>query len=88
MDTSKLENRYVSITLEDEDHVCLDFVESPSPVTQSLDRASWGMVGHFLMDRPIKFDVMRNVLTAVWRPVLGLTVTNIKDNLFRFDLYD
>lgn len=35
------------------------------------------MVGRFLSDRPIPFNVMRNKWAELWRPVKGMSVTEI-----------
>lgn len=87
MDTTEIESRCESMTLEDEEVVGLDFSRNDASSSQPIERTTWSMVGRFLTNRPVKFDIMRNVLATVWRPALGLTVTEIKDNLYRFDFY-
>lgn len=44
----------------------------------------WELVGRFLTDLTIKFDHMQQVLASVWKPVMGVKIVALDDNLFAF----
>ncbi|XP_019192833.1 PREDICTED: uncharacterized protein LOC109187167 [Ipomoea nil] len=81
MDTSQIEERCAALSLIEEDASGLE-----APDVQACPDASIknNLVGRFLTDRPIKFEFMQQILASVWRPVMGMQVLALTDELFLF----
>nr|GMC74068.1 uncharacterized protein LOC109172169 [Ipomoea batatas] len=47
----------------------------------------WAAVGQFLTDKVIKYEVMRQVLAAVWRPAFELHIKELVGNLYIFQFF-
>ncbi|XP_019183931.1 PREDICTED: uncharacterized protein LOC109178832 [Ipomoea nil] len=81
MDTSAIEIGCAVMSLAEEETGGLDVPDiHASPATSSHH----DLDGRYLTDRAIKFDHMQQVLASVWRPVIGMRVLPIADNLFLF----
>lgn len=81
MEVSDLEKSWADMSLAEEEAGGLE-----APVS---DHASGSvtyseLVGRFLSDRPIKFEQMQQVMASVWRPMMGMRVLPVNDNLFLF----
>ncbi|RAL44245.1 hypothetical protein DM860_015605 [Cuscuta australis] len=48
------------------------------------DFRTWTVVGRFLTNKPIKFDIMQQVLASVWRPAMGVRFRQGEGGLFWF----
>ena len=42
------------------------------------EKLKWRIVGRFLTDRAIDSQTMKSTLSAIWRPVKGVTTRNIR----------
>ncbi|VFQ84297.1 unnamed protein product [Cuscuta campestris] len=51
------------------------------------DFRTWTVVGRFLTNKPIKFDIMQQVLASVWRPAMGVRFRQGEGGLFWFYFY-
>ena len=74
-----LEDEYIKLTLEEEDEGDITPGE--------LAIASISLVDCFLTDRTINFTAMRDTLIPIWRPVKGVHVKELKDNLYIFQFF-
>uniref|UniRef100_A0A803NYV8 DUF4283 domain-containing protein n=1 Tax=Cannabis sativa TaxID=3483 RepID=A0A803NYV8_CANSA len=80
-----IEDQYASITLEGEDNsdFAFDFVEEGE---QPIDE-KWCIVGRFLTERAIDFDVMRHMMASLFQPGKGMYVKELKPNRYLFQFY-
>ncbi|XP_019158007.1 PREDICTED: uncharacterized protein LOC109154735 [Ipomoea nil] len=78
---SLIEDKWADLFLADEECGGLT-----APDTQVVDEGTsqWELVGRFLTDRAIKFEHMKQVMASVWRPVMGMHVGLLDENLFLF----
>ncbi|XP_019166658.1 PREDICTED: uncharacterized protein LOC109162409 [Ipomoea nil] len=81
MDICQIEVHCASLSIAEEE---VSGLEAPDPPPSSDSTIHHCMVGRFLKDRPIKFDHMQQVLASVWRPVMGMQVEALTDELFLF----
>ncbi|RAL48685.1 hypothetical protein DM860_001005 [Cuscuta australis] len=42
----------------------------------------WTIAGRFLTDKPIKFEVMQQVLASVWRPAMGVRISQASSGIY------
>ncbi|XP_019168383.1 PREDICTED: uncharacterized protein LOC109164085 [Ipomoea nil] len=87
MDVQEIVQSCAEITLEDEEAGVRFEEEAGSVVAEGIAQQYWQMVGRFLTDRNVKFDVMRQVMTSVWRPLMGIQVAEVQPNLYLFTFY-
>ncbi|VFQ86081.1 unnamed protein product [Cuscuta campestris] len=45
----------------------------------------WTITGRFLTDKPIKFEVMQQVLASVWRPAMGVRISQASSGIYLFN---
>lgn len=84
----ELENKCANVSLADEDDVGLEILESEvEKESGACVDLRWAAVGHFLTDKSIKVQVMRQVLASIWRPVKGVGIKEIEDNRFIFHFF-
>lgn len=83
-----LENRCAKVTLEEDEDVGLEIIEleAENGTGMGVD-LRWAAIGRFLADKSIRVEAMQQVLAAVWRPVKGLRVKVISNNLFIFQFF-
>lgn len=79
-----LHNRRANLALSDEDTVFDLSMEQIVFVSATPPIQHWFLVSRFLIDRPIKLQIVENVLAAVWRPLMGVRVSKFQPNLFLF----
>lgn len=84
----ELGDKYASLSLGKEAICELEIQESLENGGQGehID-LRWAAVGRFLSEKAIKFDVMRQVLASVWRPVFGIHVKELSGNLYLFQFF-
>ncbi|XP_019158886.1 PREDICTED: uncharacterized protein LOC109155714 [Ipomoea nil] len=87
MDVQGIVQGCAEITLEEEEARVRFGEEDGSEIAEGMAVQYWQMVGRFLTDRTIKFDVMRQVMASVWRPLMGIQVAEIQPNLYLFTFY-
>ncbi|XP_019168052.1 PREDICTED: uncharacterized protein LOC109163801 [Ipomoea nil] len=51
-------------------------------------RTTWTLIGKFLTDRILKVEVMKRVMAAAWRPLMGIEITDVLPNLYLFTFFD
>ncbi|XP_037494734.1 uncharacterized protein LOC119370531 [Jatropha curcas] len=73
----------LSVTGEEDD--VLVFVEDEELSTGS--DTSLCLVGHFLTDKTINFQAMKQTLASLWRPFMGMLVNEEGNGFFRFQFY-
>ncbi|KHN17704.1 hypothetical protein glysoja_005901, partial [Glycine soja] len=44
-------------------------------------------VGRFMSDKPTRFQLMQERMSLVWRPLNGISISQINDNLFLFQFF-
>ncbi|XP_050222728.1 uncharacterized protein LOC126672820 [Mercurialis annua] len=49
------------------------------------ENSQWWLVGRFLTDKTANLVAMKNVMAAIWKPVEGVRIKEIKNNLFNFN---
>lgn len=78
-----LESVYASLTLEEEDEGGLEFEDESTEVKEDY---RYILVGKLLTEKPIKFNIMKDTLAAIWRPGRGMSVKELAVNrvLFQF----
>lgn len=81
MDVHDLEKGCADLTLDEEEFGGLD---TPVQDQASGSTVYYELVGRFLTDRSIKFEQMQQVLASVWRPMMGMRVLPVNENLFLF----
>ncbi|XP_019149880.1 PREDICTED: uncharacterized protein LOC109146685 [Ipomoea nil] len=81
MDINAIASGCAVLSLSEED---VGGLEAPDIHTIQTTNSHHDLVGRFLTDRPIKFDHMQQVLASVWRPVMGMRVLPMDDNLIVF----
>lgn len=83
--SKSLENACASLTLVEEEEDGLIF--GNEDIRDSDEEYKLALVGRLTTDRPIKFNVMRDTMAAVWRPGKGMKATEIAANLFIFQFF-
>ncbi|XP_019149864.1 PREDICTED: uncharacterized protein LOC109146666 [Ipomoea nil] len=81
MNTTTLVSGCAALSLADEE---IGGLEAPDVLAPPTATPHYELIGRFLTDRAIKFDHMQQVLASVWRPVMGMKVLPIADDLFLF----
>ncbi|XP_019170448.1 PREDICTED: uncharacterized protein LOC109166019 [Ipomoea nil] len=81
MDIRQIEDHCASLSITEEE---VSGLEAPDPPPSSDAPIHHRLVGRFLTDRPINFDHMQQVLASVWRPVMGMQVEALTEELFLF----
>ena len=80
-----LTNLCHKVTIEDEEDFGLVYEEDES--ASRIRTQSWCLVGKFLTDRIINSQAMKSTLSALWRPMKGVFIRDIKPNLFYFSFF-
>ncbi|XP_019161442.1 PREDICTED: uncharacterized protein LOC109158077 [Ipomoea nil] len=81
MDARSLEQQCAALSLTEEE---TGGFAAPELLPAPDDAIRYNLVGRFLTDRLIKADHMQQVMAAVWRPVMGMVVVALADDLFLF----
>lgn len=81
MDIHDLEMHCSSLSLVAEED---DGLDAPVQDVASGSVTHWDIVGRFLTDRAIKFEHMQQVFASVWKPVMGVKIVALDDNMFLF----
>ncbi|XP_019189995.1 PREDICTED: uncharacterized protein At4g02000-like [Ipomoea nil] len=81
MDIRQIEERCAELTLAEEESGGMEAPEIQSDLDAAIQHK---LVGRFLTDQPIKFEYMQEVLASVWRPVMGMHVESLADDMFLF----
>ncbi|XP_019178340.1 PREDICTED: uncharacterized protein LOC109173555 [Ipomoea nil] len=78
-----LTKRWAEIAIEEEE---ANFAPVEKEVEEGAEPPvrTWTLVGRFLTAKLVKLEYMRQVLSSVWQPVMGVTVTEIQKGLFLF----
>lgn len=80
-----LENVCASLTLTEEEDEGL--IIGDEDVIGASEDYKYALIGRLLTDKPIKFNIMKDTLAAVWRPGRGLRATEVAPNLFMFQFF-
>ncbi|XP_031127667.1 uncharacterized protein LOC116029767 [Ipomoea triloba] len=83
MDPQTLAENYAALSIAAEDEGGLDAPDVDQP---SGSVVYYELVGKLLTDRPVKFEHMQQILASVWRPLMGVRVIPLEENLFSFQL--
>lgn len=83
MDVDNIAKHVANVQIiEDDDEEIIE-VESDSLNAEVLD-LRWALVGRFLIERPEKTEYMKRVITAAWKPGMGVSILELDLNLFLF----
>ncbi|XP_031111763.1 uncharacterized protein LOC116015730 [Ipomoea triloba] len=78
-----LSERWADMVLEDED-LAFEPVGADAEELVGGLQETWSVVGRFLTKKFVKLEYMRQVMASVWKPVRGVTITELQPNLFLF----
>ncbi|KAK1366218.1 hypothetical protein POM88_041779 [Heracleum sosnowskyi] len=80
-----MEEEFVMISIEDDEQCGIIYEEN----TESLSEIDthWCLVGRFLTDSSIDFQVMQHKMASLWRPGKGMYVNQLEANQFLFQFY-
>ncbi|GAU22462.1 hypothetical protein TSUD_123490 [Trifolium subterraneum] len=78
MDEINLDN----LNIDEEEALNFDLEENSGEYDVNLC-----LVGRFIHDRPIKFNIMKARLADVWRPVKGMVVKEVTQGLYLFQFF-
>ncbi|VFQ67019.1 unnamed protein product [Cuscuta campestris] len=69
-----------------EEEIGISFEADSGIHTNLGDDQTWNIVGRLLTDKPIKFDIFKNVIASVWKPAMGVQITQGEEGIlwFRF----
>ncbi|XP_019193154.1 PREDICTED: uncharacterized protein LOC109187424 [Ipomoea nil] len=81
MDVEQLQKSWADLALEEEESGGLD---APVQDGEGCSATRYELVGRFLTTRQIKFEQMQQVMASVWKPMMGVRVLQINENLFLF----
>ncbi|XP_075511118.1 uncharacterized protein LOC142546988 [Primulina tabacum] len=73
----------LSLSTEEEEELVFESSDIQTPDQNS----EFCLVGRFLTDRLINFNIMRNRLAEIWRPVRGMAVKEIRPNIYLFQFF-
>ncbi|XVF78491.1 hypothetical protein PTKIN_Ptkin14bG0138300 [Pterospermum kingtungense] len=68
---------------DEEEELCLEMGE----VHQQSEHLEFCLVGRFLSDRAINFNVMSNRMASIWRPMKGVHIKEISFKLYLFQFF-
>lgn len=80
--SSSIERACASLTLQDEETKIINLGEED--IGMPGVNYSLVLVGRLVINKPIKFPIMRDTLATVWRPGKGVRITEAAPNLFTF----
>lgn len=81
----EMEEAFALVSIEEEDHGGINYGGTTDDLSEIDTR--WCLVGKFLTDSPIDFQVMQHKMASLWRPGKGLYVKQIESNRFLFQFY-
>ncbi|KAF4371299.1 hypothetical protein F8388_023459 [Cannabis sativa] len=73
------------IPLQEEEELAVSY-EGPLIDEAEVD-TRWSIVGRFLMDTPIDYMVMQNLMVVLWKPGMGMYVKELGGNKYIFQFY-
>lgn len=73
----------LSLTKDEEEELIL-VAENIDPGLGNIDLC---LVGRFLTDRSVNFNVMRQRMASVWRPVKGVCIMDIGSQRYLFQFF-
>ncbi|KAK1397336.1 hypothetical protein POM88_007199 [Heracleum sosnowskyi] len=79
-----IEERYAAMTLEEEEAGGVEYEELEGE-EEGID-TRWALVGRFLSDIPIDFNVMKNMMAGLWKPGKGMYVKELGNNRYLFQM--
>lgn len=56
-------------------------------IVDQQDDFSFMLMGRILIDKPIKFNFMKETVSPIWRPGKGMSVREVSSNLFHFHFF-
>lgn len=81
----EMKEAFASIQIEDEEQGGLNYENNAEDIREIYTR--WCLVGRFLTDLNIDFQVMRHKMAALWRPGREVYVKQLDSNRFIFQFY-
>ncbi|KAJ8767776.1 hypothetical protein K2173_020716 [Erythroxylum novogranatense] len=83
-----VQEMYQRLNLEEEERV-LEYAAAPATGEQNQPNKIWQhcVVGRLLTEKSINFMVFKQVMASVWRPVKGLLVKELGNNVFVFQFF-
>lgn len=76
-----LEDHYASLSIQNDDEVVADL---PFGELNTDDAESFMLVGTLITEKIVKFNFLKETLSAVWRPGKGVVAKEVATNLFIF----
>ncbi|XVF76242.1 hypothetical protein PTKIN_Ptkin13bG0250500 [Pterospermum kingtungense] len=64
-----------------------ELILTPDDVSAPREKYELCLVGRFLTDRHLNFNVMKNRMASVWRPGKGVCIRDLGDGLYLFQFY-
>lgn len=83
--SKSLEKAWASLSLEDDDALLVLLEEELTDVSERDQGLT--LVGHFAIEKPIKFQIMRETMSSIWRPGKGVNISEVSSNLYLFQFY-
>lgn len=81
----EMEEAFAAIQIEDEEYGGPSY-ENDNEDLREIDMR-WCLIGRFLTDSHIDFQVMQHKMASLWRPGRGLYVKQLDSNRFIFQFY-
>ncbi|XP_074352663.1 uncharacterized protein LOC141691808 [Apium graveolens] len=81
----EMKDAFATIQLEDEEYSGLNCENVEEDLSEIDTR--WCLVGHFLTDSHIDFQVMQHKMASLWRPGRGVYMKQLDSNRFLFQFY-
>lgn len=88
METSSsrsLEKECASLTIAEEDEVGL--IIDKVDVNDESEDYRFVLVGRLAIEKPVKFNILKDTLASIWRPGRGMNVMEMAPNLFMFHFF-
>ncbi|CAH9090007.1 unnamed protein product [Cuscuta europaea] len=79
----RLASAYGNMEMEDEDEFLQ--VEAPAP---GSDEIGWALVGTITSEKSVCFSSFRDTMANIWRPVKGVTITELGNRRYMFQFYN
>lgn len=79
-----IEMQMVDLNIDNEENEELILDEG---VEEGFNRFELCLVGSFLTEKNINSRVMKTKMADIWRPVMGITIKDLKPGVFLFQFY-
>lgn len=83
--SNTLENACASLSLADDDPEPITIEDTG--ITTIPDEQYLTLVGQFVTEKTIKFNVMRDTMASTWRPGKGVNIMEVSMNLYLFQFF-